>query len=77
MNLEEAISYVEKKMLDYVLMKELRDESYNVDFNFIEPMLVFLSQQHSPVPFGALVGALVGAKQERLSDATYFLEAIN
>lgn len=76
MNLEAAIKFVESKLTDYALMKELNDEAYSIDMNFIEPMLVFLSQQTSAVPFGALVGAIIGSNQNRLEDALYFMEAI-
>ena len=76
MNLEEAVKYVDDKLWTYCFKKALNDEEYEMDFNFVEPFLVFLSQQNSAVPFGAVIGGVIGSDQDKLFEAELFLEVL-
>lgn len=75
MNLQQATEIVTDKLLDYCLKKEFQEDSRDINFKFIKPTLIFLSQQTRSVPFGALLGYLVGSRQDKLGEAIQFLES--
>lgn len=76
MNLDQATEHVKSNLLDFLLRKAFNDDERDVDLDFIEPFVVFMSQQSGPIPFGAVIGNLVGSRTYLINAAILFLEAL-
>ena len=76
MNLEDATKHVKTNLLTFLLRQSFADDDRDVDCDFIEPFIVFMSQQTGPVPFGAVIGNMVGSRTHLINAAILFLEAI-
>lgn len=76
MDLQQATKYIQTNLLDFQLKQAFQDDDRDIDLDFIEPFLVFMSQQLNSVPFGAVVGNLVGSRQDKINSAVAFLEAL-
>ena len=76
MNLLETVKLVQNELVEYQIKCLLNDIEVDLDTDFIEPTIVFLSAQSNSVPIGALLGAIVNNKPYLLGKGLCFIEAL-
>lgn len=76
MEFQEAVKYVNDALVEHQLKLMLNDDFREINCAFTESFIVFMSQQDKPVPFGAVIGAMIGPRQDKLQEATAYLEAL-
>jgi len=76
MDIVEAAEFLRDKLTSYALKCALNDDTRNIEMDYSEPFVLFMSQQKTGVPIGAIVGALVHQNYNLIKSATTFIEAV-